>query len=94
MENQFCCDFFTENIMEAGRKGFSIIPCKVDIENSYYFLLQFRSLDYKEESDSNVIISQRAIKYCPWCGTKLSDIVKSHKKGIEQIADRYKHLVV
>lgn len=93
MYNQFCCDILTENILEAGRKGFSIIPCRIETEDSYYFVLQFRSSDETGHNNQHLFIGQRAIMYCPWCGTKLSDLVTSHKKRIETLANAYQHLV-
>jgi hypothetical protein len=93
MKNKFCCDLLTENIIEVGRKGFSIFPCKIENDDSYYFILQFRSLDYPLDNPG-LTVSQRAIKYCPWCGTRLSDIVELNKREIEMIAHRTKHLII
>jgi hypothetical protein len=89
----FCCDLLSENILEAGRKGFSIIPCKMENEDSYYFILQCRSADYKD-NDTTVFISQRTINHCPWCGSKLSDIIKFNKIELDAIAWKNEYLIV
>jgi len=95
MKTEFCCDVFIENILEAGRKGFSIIPYKTELKDSFCFFLQFRSVDYQEGNDfSKIIISQRAITYCPWCGVKLSEIALLKREELEVIARKNNHLVI
>jgi hypothetical protein len=90
--DMFCCDFFKENVFEAGRKGFSIIPCKIENVDSYFFAMQCRSEDF-QENYSTIFISQRTIKYCPWCGKNLAEIIKINKNEIVELAREYEHLV-
>jgi hypothetical protein len=93
MNYKFCCDTLSENINEAGCKGFSVIPQRIENQDSYYFILQFRSRDYNDNY-KDVMISQMAIKYCPWCGKKLSEVFKSYKNEIIEIAKKNENLVV
>lgn len=85
-----CCDILTENVVEAGRKGFSIIPYKIN--NSYYFLLQFRSHEYSEGKVTG-IINERGISFCPWCGSDLKVIAKTHENELSNLAKSKVHLL-
>ncbi len=79
--------------MNAGKRGFSLIPFKtLTSTNEYVFFFQFRSDDLGEKS-ARLVINDVTIKFCPWCGTKLSDIVTSNKSVIEEIALKNRNLI-
>ncbi len=86
-----CCDVLTENVFEAGRKGFSIIPYRIN--NSYHFLLQFRSNDY---SEVNVIgiVNERGIGFCPWCGSNLKHVADIHEDELRNLSKAKAHLLL
>jgi len=50
MRVQFCCTGLSEKIVEAGRKGFSVIPFKYEdnlySNELYSFFLQFSDADF------------------------------------------------
>jgi hypothetical protein len=92
--NEYCCSIFKEHIDEAGHKGFAIIPfenpSKVD---QYVYFLESRSADYDDDKEMRHITIDRAISYCPWCGTKLTEVTKMNKDAIREIAEKNKHLI-
>ncbi|MCF3109423.1 hypothetical protein LL912_11610 [Niabella sp. CC-SYL272] len=96
MKADFCCSILTENIVEAGRKGFSVIPFKHEDDlytnDLYSFLLQFRSMDFA--ADNKCIMAQRAIAYCPWCGTELHQLTRINEAGLEYYAKRNQKLII
>lgn len=73
MGKKFCCNIFSDSILETHKKGFSIMPVKKESGDSYYFILQFRSDDYKKDQLTNQVVAQKAISYCPWCRHDLSN---------------------
>lgn len=93
MKKQFCCEIFSDFINEAGQKGFSIIPTDIYSLNKYHFVLQARNLDLNEKN-GKLFIAQQTIHYCPWCGTKLSDIIDNNLSDIIKIADKNKSFIV
>ena len=92
-DTHFCCSILEDHIFSAGRKGFSIIPVYFpELRESYIFFLQSRNLDASEIEFNHTIIDQ-AINFCPWCGTKLSEIVSEKKDFIQEIATKNRHLI-
>lgn len=85
MDVQFCCVNLNACIIEAGRKGFSVIPFKHEnnlySDTLYSFFLQFRSIDFVD--NNNCTIAQQVIKYCPWCGTELNKLALTNEEAID-----------
>ena len=90
-KSRFCCDLFSDQVNEAGLKGFSIIPTNI-YTGEYHFVLQSRNLE-PDDKTGKLYIIQQVIHYCPWCGSKLSDIIDINKPEIIKIAEKNKHLV-
>ena len=90
---QFCCPNFTDKINDAGRKGIAIIPVKIPYEpDKLAFFLQFRSAD-PDDKNQKLVVADVAIHYCPWCGSKLSDVAELHKTELTKIAEKNKNLI-
>jgi hypothetical protein len=93
MKEAFCCESFKERINSAGQKGFSIIPVENPyIKDDYAYFLQTRNVD-ETDNESRHIIIETGILYCPWCGSKLTEVTKKNKDAIAEIAEKNKHLI-
>ncbi|MBT1697135.1 hypothetical protein KK083_09630 [Fulvivirgaceae bacterium PWU4] len=88
-----CCDIFLEMLNEAGHKGFSILLTEYQAEHKYYFVLQSRNRDVGDITGNTSVI-QKAIKYCPWCGTELAKVIDLNGEEISKLFEINKHLVV
>lgn len=90
---EFCCDMLSEMASEAGRKGFSVLMAKMKTEEKYYFVLQCRSADFDSYGDK-AFVSQIAIHYCPWCGSKLADVITTQPEAVEKMEKSTRHLTL
>jgi hypothetical protein len=88
----FCCSQLSSWFYNAGSKGFSAIP-KLSEDDSYTIFLQSRNQDV-EVRDGMLSVGQQAISYCPFCGTKLSKVIKRNKEGIEFYAKKNIDLLI
>ncbi len=71
-----CCDNFENRLSEIGVKGFSLLATK--IANQYCFVLQARSQDI-DKKEGTLSVIQTTIHFCPFCGTKLSEVINKNK---------------
>ncbi len=90
---KFCCDILSEKASEAGRKGFSVLMAKMKTEEKYYFVLQCRSADFDSHGDK-AFVSQIAIHYCPWCGSKLADLITTNPEDFAEMEKSTRHLIL
>lgn len=86
----FCCDIFKGHLDEPGQKGINIMVSKYS-EREYGFVLQCRNADYDDPTATVINIAQTGIKFCPWCGTKLSRFSQTFK---EKQYERHKDLLI
>lgn len=86
---KFCCNNFESNFNEAGKHGLSVL-IKKDIDGYIYFVFQSRTI----VNESRQITFQNSIKYCPWCGTKLEDIIDENKKQVNEFVEKHKGLLI
>lgn len=94
MHKLFCCDVMNDSLQSAGEKGYSIIPAEMENKKGdYYFIFQFRSAD-QNQTEGRLIVNEVVIKYCPWCGTKLSFLTESFREEIETLAKKNEHLTI
>jgi hypothetical protein len=89
---KFCCSLLSSWFDSAGSKGFSVIPMLYE-DNTYTVFLQARNQDV-EIREGKLTVGQQAIMYCPFCGTKLSKVVKRNKEGIEFYAKKNIDLLI
>jgi hypothetical protein len=86
--NGFCCASFRDLIHEAGSKGFAIVPFKNPLErDDYVYFLQSRSVDFEDQMSRHITVDM-TIGYCPFCGTKLTEVTRMNKEAIEAIAEK------
>lgn len=86
----FCCDTFNGYLDEPGQKGINVMVSKYS-EKEYGFVLQCRNADYDDSASKVISIAQTGIKFCPWCGTKLSRFSQAFK---EKQYERYKDMLI
>jgi hypothetical protein len=90
--SKFCCDILGDMFEDAGKKGFSVVPERQG-KDTYHIFLQGRNQD-TELKEGKLTVFERAISYCPFCGSKLSDVIDKHKVQIDLYADRNKSLLL
>lgn len=85
---KFCCALFRAAMTTPGRRGTSIIPHRHPRFGDAFYL-EFRAIDepfegtFKGPPDIPIVVTtEQAIKYCPWCGTKLE---KFYRKSFDQL---------
>lgn len=86
---KFCCNNFENNFNEAGNNGLSVLV-KKDFDGDVYFVLQSRAI----VSASRQITFQNSIKYCPWCGTKLTGVIEETKEQLNEFIEKHKGLLI
>jgi hypothetical protein len=96
MKSTFCCKVLEENIIEGGRKGFSVIPFKHEnntySNDLYTFFLQYREIDFVDNNDCTM--AQRAISFCPWCGTELAQLVLDNEQVFEFYSKKNNEMII
>jgi len=91
--NDFCCTALKDRIENAGSKGFAIIPVKNPFKaDEYAYFLQSRNVDESDDTSRHTIIDT-GILYCPWCGTKLTEVTRMNKEAIAAIAEKNRNLI-
>lgn len=88
----FCCSISADLFDDAGRKGFALLPEKMD-EGDYIIILQSRNLDI-EAVEGKLTVIQRAIGYCPFCGSKFDEVIEQHIDEIESYANKNRKLLM
>jgi len=88
----FCCESLTLSLNDAGNKGFSIIPSSY--LDTYTCFLQARNKDYIDKDKPGFSVGQTNISYCPWCGCKLSEVVKKYEDEISELARENSYLLL
>ena len=94
-ENKLCCPTLFTLMKEAGKKGYSVIPFQEENTDDYNFIFQFRSVDskYYPENKANIVVAETVITYCPWCGTKLTEVAKVYKTEIDKLIREKQYLL-
>jgi len=77
---------------EAGKKGFAFIPRKIE-NGEYIIFLQSRNKDIDDLSGKLNVI-QRAVKYCPFCGTELREVTQKNIVLIDALSEKNKSLLL
>ena len=87
---KMCCQTFEGLTLNAGEKGFSIIPFHK--QDFLFFLLQYRS-ESTSVKEGIIKIADIGIKYCPFCGKELAKIISKNKSYVIQLAEKNKGLI-
>jgi hypothetical protein len=99
-----CCDVFNELVADAGNRGYSVVAC---VRGSYrFFCLQARACPKLDEPKMKnlpkgidipnplTVGMQIGIQYCPFCGTKLANIIAGSLNEFTRLADSNKPLLL
>jgi hypothetical protein len=96
-----CCDPFSGLLADAGRRGLAIIVRRD--RDGLSFDLQSRGIDHRDRAklvpipgapDVFVNLSMSvAIKHCPFCGQRLSRLVRHARATHERLADEHEPYV-
>lgn len=78
--NNFCCEILAEMFDRAGKKGFSVVPEKVD-KDTFHIYLQGRNQDV-ELKEGKLTILEKGITYCPFCGTELRKTINQNREEV------------
>ena len=83
MEINYCCEGFKSRVNRSKEKGFSILKEKINNEMNYslYFRITTKENEQKFKHEiqrtkfavGHVFDGKVSIKFCPWCGTNLSE---------------------
>lgn len=95
LNKAFCCFGFQNSVSEAGRRGISLLVIKTS--KGIGFRLQSRGIAFEDQDklkavpnspDIKINISSVVgLKFCPWCGRKLEELVKASPVTFEELAD-------
>ena len=93
----YCCEPFGNLIENAGQKGISIVlKSELDIT---FFCLQSRGVnaadcDRAKRGELKLaginLAHQTGVQFCPFCGTKLSNWIATHKTEVQELITRSK----
>jgi hypothetical protein len=100
----FCCAGLENAVKRAGERGIAIILEKQG--DRVRFLIQSRGVakvdeeklaefcKSKPELDLWINISaETGLKFCPWCGTRLQDVIDSHQKEYVRLSEQHNDLI-
>jgi len=95
----FCCDRLQARMADAGQRGLAVLVRR--LPELYIFYLQSRTAAAGEEEQLlglNLpvrmnIVSSIGIVFCPWCGTRLDDLVSVAPERFAAIAKQHEHLI-
>lgn len=88
----FCCAGFENLVRAAGERGIAALVREEP--DRLMFMLQSRGIAFEDErkkirTDSEFIINVSCnvgMRFCPFCGTQLRDLVDRNPKGFRELA--------
>jgi len=98
-----CCAPFQTAMLDAGKKGIAVL-CKNE-QGIRCFCLQARACDADEEDrmknmpDNRAIpklriVTQATIQFCPFCGTRLDDLIGRGEREFDERAEEQRRLLL
>ena len=98
MKNIFCCVGFEHRVTDAGQRGIAVLVLKTT--DGIKFRLQSRGIAFEDENkihpiSVNIKINvscECGLRFCPFCGRKLQELVKDSPEYFEELADKHKKL--
>jgi hypothetical protein len=96
MSIQFCCQPFKELIDRAGQRGLAAVVHRYGA-NPLKFLLQSRGIAHEDvvepkEVSTRIVINIQTLKridYCPFCGTRLQELLDATPAEYEELAVKH-----
>jgi hypothetical protein len=91
---KWCCSGLEGCFENTGQRGFSVIVSRRSHEGNGVFYLQARAVadgdpDPGPSPAPFTMVSQVAIRYCPWCGEDLRDFYREDLASMAERAGRY-----
>lgn len=83
---KWCCSAYEGNFENAGMRGLAVFADESD--SQLKFILQFRAADSGIELKTSQLdqpvslVTDSVIQYCPWCGSKLSEVYRDQIEDI------------
>lgn len=101
-EMKACCSRFDDFLLEAGKAGYSVIVRRLG--DRIGFFLQSRACDFEQidkivngpRVDASLspctirLAAATRIRYCPYCGRELSQVIESWGEHANELASRHK----
>jgi hypothetical protein len=94
----FCCPGLENAVRRAGERGIAIVLEKQGVQSRGVAKADEIRLQElcktKPELDLWINVSaETGLKYCPWCGTLLQDIIESNEDCFKAIAEKHWQLI-
>ena len=95
-----CCTAFENLITDAGERGLAALV--KETTNSFRFVIQMRAVSFADEPklpqepqplmpEHLTISASMIIRYCPFCGKNLEDLIATDAQTIKKLADKHKY---
>ena len=90
---KFCCEQFKLNIDLLESRGSRFLP--IENEDYQYWGIIYRNYDYQYAKRNSTkyktltVEKSGGIKFCPYCGFKLSKYWKKNKEELREIIKKY-----
>lgn len=97
---EHCCTGFKNLLSHAGERGNAVVVW-IDSGRELRFLLQSRGISYEDEpklkpAKMDVVINISAeigMRYCPFCGRFLEELIKRHRDFYANLAKEHAKLL-
>jgi hypothetical protein len=93
MTKSFCCAITRDAIGCGDKRGMTIVPVRNSRFGDFFFL-RYRAVTAEDghklviPDDVAVALKiDQAIKFCPWCGAKLSEVFQENFESLPFVLD-------
>ncbi|MDC1142300.1 hypothetical protein OAU50_04350 [Planctomycetota bacterium] len=87
-----CCEGFTLLLSAEGQKGFAVLVRR--LPTSFNFVIQARFEPRESADGTRQGVVQTGLCYCPFCGTKLSELVDDFEGELAEKAILHEQYVL
>jgi hypothetical protein len=98
LDNRFCCAGFQHLVLSAGQRGLACLVIQRQEGNA--FCLQSRGVAFEDEHKLRAvpeapdfkinISSESGLRFCPFCGRKLQDLVAANPEAFNFLAEEHR----
>lgn len=100
VDKKFCCAGFQHLVAAAGERGIACLV--IDDGERIAFTLQSRGVAFDDEDNLRAfpdapdikinISSESGLRFCPFCGRRLQDLIDVHPEEFRDIAEQHKKM--